>query len=471
MKIRLRLTLWYFTITLIIVLIFSLGTYWGMRDFLFRAIDSELNFLADSIERTYDPFFNEFIELITSPDNLNRYLEYYITVYDASGKTIFVSPMANIISLNIPIAKNTVKNAYTIDVRVPEKISFFKSDVEGKVTFRAISRSMYYQNKLIGQVIVGVPIERIKESMGKLLKALLAGILLTVLLVGTGGYFLTRQILNPINKITQKADQISHSNLGERIIVRHKDDELGQLSTVLNNLLERLRKAFDSQKQFMADTAHELKTPLSILRAHWESELNNPGLPLETKEKLVQDVETISRLSHTINNLLLLSQTEAIPSNFDFTTLRLDRLLQEVITDVRMIAETKDQEIEILELSPAVIQADQIRLYQLFFNLLDNAIKYTPEKGKIWVSLHLLKEWAVVEVMDNGMGIPPDDLPHIFERFYRVEREHIRKTAGSGLGLSICKLIAESHQGFIEAESKLDIGSTFRVRLPLNSRI
>ena len=253
MKIRLRLTLWYFTITLIIVLIFSLGTYWGMRDFLFMAIDSELNFLADSIERTYDPFFNEFIDLITSPDNLNRYLEYYVIVSDASGKTIFASPMTQFISLDIPLSGGAVTKAYSIDVRGPEKVPFFRSDAEGKITFRAISRNIYYQDKKIGQVIVGVPIERIKESMGKLLKALLTGILLAVILVGTGGYFLTRQILNPINKIIQKADQISHSNLGERITVLHKDDELGQLSMVLNNLLERLRKAFDSQKQFMAD--------------------------------------------------------------------------------------------------------------------------------------------------------------------------------------------------------------------------
>ncbi|MCC6543601.1 MAG: HAMP domain-containing protein [Nitrospirae bacterium] len=466
MKIRLRLTLLYITITLAIVLMFSLGAYWGMRSFLFRAIDDELNYIADSIERAYDPFFNEFISLTISPDNLNRYLEYYVIVHDTSGNTIFASPMTRIISFEVHGAKDRTKKAFTIDVRVPGNISFFSSNVKGEITFRAISRTMYYKNHLIGEVIVGVPIERIKESMEKLLRVLLGGIVLTLILVGTGSYFLTRQLLNPINKITQKANQISHSNLGERIIVHHKEDELGQLSMVLNSLLGRLQEAFESQKQFMADAAHELKTPLSILRAHWENELNNPGLTLTMKEKLVQDVETISRLSHTINSLLMLSQVEAIQTNFDFTTLQLDELLQEVITDAGMMASIKKQKINIKGLTPVSIQADKMRLYQLFFNLLDNAVKYTDQKGNIDVSLYLESKWAVVEVSDNGIGIPVEDLPHIFERFYRVDNDSTRKNAGSGLGLSICQLIVRSHGGLIEAESEVNAGSTFRVRLP-----
>jgi signal transduction histidine kinase len=296
---------------------------------------------------------------------------------------------------------------------------------------------------------------------------LLIGIGLTGVLVGGGGYFLTRQMLNPIHKITEKADQISHSNLGERVTVHHKEDELGQLSIVLNNLLERLQKAFDSQQQFMADAAHELKTPLAILRAHWEGELNNPGLPLEMKEKLVGDIETISRLNHLINNLLMLTRTEAPDSNLDLVPLELDKLLREVISDADILARARNQEILIVEMSPAVTRGDRGRLYQLFFNLVDNAGKYTPEGGKIWVSLRLEDRWALAEIRDNGPGIPAEDLPHIFKRFYRVKKDRSRKTGGSGLGLAICQLIAESHKGSIEAESTIGAGSTFRVKLPV----
>jgi len=467
MKIGLRLTLWYFSITLAIVLVFSLGTYWGMRSLLFRAIDGELNLLADSIERTYDPFFNEFIDLMVSPGSANRYLEYYVIVYNASGKPVFVSPMTQVISLDIPLSHDSVRTTYTVNAKLPEKVPFFYAGSMGKVAFRAVSRPMYFEDQQIGQVIVGVPIERFNQSLEKLLWVLLAGIGLTGALVGGGGYFLTRQMLNPIHKITEKADQISHSNLGERITVHHKEDELGQLSIVLNNLLERLQKAFDSQQQFMADAAHELKTPLAILRAHWEGELNNPGLPHEMKEKLVGDIETISRLNHLINNLLMLTQTEAPDSNLDLAPLELDKLLREVISDADILAKARGQEILIEELSPSVVRGDRGRLYQLFFNLVDNASKYTPEGGKIWVSLRLEDRWALAEIRDNGPGIPAEDLPHIFKRFYRVKKDRARKTGGSGLGLAICQLITESHGGAIGVESTIGAGSTFRVKLPL----
>src|SRR3989304_631460 len=165
MKIGLRLTLWYFSITLAIVLVCRPGPDGGMRSLLFRAIDGELNLLADSLERTYNPFFNEFIDLMVSPGSANRYLEYYVIVYNASGKPVFVSPMTQVISLDIPLSHDSVRTTYTINAKLPENVPFFRAESREKVAFRAISRPMYYEDQQIGQVIVGVPIERFNQSL------------------------------------------------------------------------------------------------------------------------------------------------------------------------------------------------------------------------------------------------------------------------------------------------------------------
>jgi len=303
--------------------------------------------------------------------------------------------------------------------------------------------------------------------MENLLKVLLATILLSIILLALASYLLTRKALHPVYIITKKANQISQNNLEERIQVPVENDELGQLSQVLNNLLDRLQKAFTTQQQFLADAAHELKTPLSVLRAHWESELNNEEISLEMKEKFVQDIETLSRLSHLINNLLLLSKTEAVRSTFDFQPVQLDDVLNEVLSDARVLADLKSQKIEVIDLRPVKINGDWMRLYQLFFNIIDNSIRYGSESGKIWISLKKDEHWNMVEIRDNGPGITADDLPHIFDRFYRAQKDRARKTGGSGLGLSISQLIAQSHDGKIEVESDVGKGSIFRVKFTI----
>ena len=467
MKIRIRLTLWFFSITLLIILVFSLGTYFGMQRLLFEALDKELDVLASSIERSYDPFFNKFSELDFFHDNENLFLEYYLRVYDKNANPIYVAPLSTIISFDIPLSENKIEEGYTLKTKISQKIPFLNPDPAGEVTFRLICRQLFYHQQRVGWIIVGLSIERIEESMQNLLNVLLGTILVSILLLALTSYFLTRKALHPVNIITKKADQISQNNLEERIQVPVENDELGQLSQVLNNLLDRLQGAFMAQQQFLADAAHELKTPLSVLRAHWESELNNAELSIEIKEKLVQDIETISRLSHLINNLLLLSKTEALRSTFEFNLVQLDEIIDEVLSDARVLADMKAQYIEVVDLQPVKIRGDRMRLYQLFFNIMDNAIRYGSESGQIWISLRVSDNWNIVEIRDNGPGISPEDLPHIFDRFYRAQKDRARKTGGSGLGLSICQLIANSHDGEIEVESETGKGSVFRVKLPI----
>lgn len=468
MKIRYRLTLWYYAVTFAILLVFSIGIYLGVEQLLYQAFDEDLNIVVESIQRSYDEKSDNFNELNEIPKSINPFADYYLIVYNKSGDSVFSSNLAKRIFLEVPVPKSSIEKGYIRHVRAKMIDDLIDGKSNNGITFRVISHQLFFNNKIIGWVIIGLPINQIQDSMQQLLIVLLFAVFAGLILIGLGGFYLTKKSLAPVDLITRRARQISHSNLTERIEIKNEGDELGQLSVVLNDLLERLHKAFVSQKEFMADVAHELKTPLSILRSHWETEINNPALTLELKEKLVQDVETITRLSHLINNLLLLSKTEAVSTNFEFKTVQLDVILSEVIADAGILAQIKSQEIVTVDLNPAEITGDKLRLYQLFFNLLDNAIKYSPENGKIFISLRIQSGIAVVEIKDNGEGIPQGDISKIFDRFYRVHKDRARRSGGSGLGLSICKLITESHMGTIEVRSEPGKGSSFFVKLPLS---
>ncbi len=471
MTLRFRLTFWYFIVSLTILLIFSFGTYLAMRHLLIRAIDQELFTITNSVALNYDPSTHTFRDFSTDSYNLNRYLKkFFLIVYDSTGKSIYHSPLARKIGLDIPLSRENIAKEYTIEKRKEDIPTIDAPDFTATgetVAFRAISRKLFTNSHQIGWATLAIPIADIESSLYQLTYILLAGIFLTVILIGLGSYILTHQSLLPINRITRQARKISHSKLGKRIPVIHPKDELGQLTIVLNDLFERLQKAFESQKDFLSGAAHELKTPLSIIRAHWEGELNNPDITGEMKEKMVQDIETVTRLSHLINNLILLSQTEAIEENFEFSPVQLDYVIKDVVTDCQVLADMKSQQLQIVEIPQTEVTGDKNRLYQLFFNIIDNAIKYTPEKGKIWIRGMIQDSWVITEVRDNGTGISRDDLPRIFDRFYRVQRDRARKTGGSGLGLSICKLIAEAHQGEITVESSSGNGTVFVIKLPV----
>ena len=466
MKIRLRLTLWYFAVTMLILLIFSAGIYLSMQHLLFRALDKELRIVVDSIQSSYDPSTKKFKIFEKEVEEIDPFTEYYVIIYNVSGEPIYKSPLSQNISLDIPLSNRHVQIGETLKRIVHKSNRWLHPDKGGELGFHGISRKIYYQNRQIGWVTVALSIEGVRKSMAQLIKVILVLILIALLVIAASGYILTHKALYPVEVITQRANQISHSNLNQRIEVVHPNDELGELTKTLNDLLNRLEQAFESQQGFLQDAAHELKTPLSILRAHWESELNNPAVSNEMKEKMIHDIETITRLTHLLNNLLLLSQTEDIRANFSFESVSLNTLLQDVFEDAETLAELKEQKIELQNLAEVVVKGDRIRLYQLFFNVIENAVKYTRQGGRIKISLTLENETAIVQVEDNGPGISPQDLPYIFDRFYRVKKDRARKTGGSGLGLAICKMIVESHDGKIKVESEIGTGSVFSITLP-----
>jgi signal transduction histidine kinase len=464
MKIRTRLVFWYFFTSLILLLIFSVGTYWGMRHLLLTSLDEDLIRVKNDIINSYNPETNTF-EVFSHPYYLEEeFSNFYLILYNSSNKEIFKSNLVDKVSLHLPSLN--YDTTYTTTAKILKQPIPFKSE-NNQAEFRLIGSTVVKNDNLIGYLIIGESFERIHESMDKLLQVLLFGICFITLVIFVLSYFLTERSLKPLDVLIDQAKKLGHENLGERLKIVNPEDEIGKLTEVLNNLLKRLQDAFDKQQEFMADAAHELKTPLTVLRTHWEGELNNKEIPEEFKLKLVQDIETITRLSKLINNLLLLTNSEYMQFRGEFEKLDLTELLKDVIANSSVLAELKNQSLKFNYDSSILIDGDKTKLYQLFFNLIDNAVKYTPENGKITVTLSRDQSYVITEIRDTGIGIPSNDLPFIFRRFYRVHKDRSKKMGGNGLGLAIVKLITQIHNGKISVESKIDEGSAFKIMLPI----
>ena len=278
-----------------------------------------------------------------------------------------------------------------------------------------------------------------------------------------------------MNAITEQIKRKYAYDLPEEAMekLNHQRDDSGMeglskytLSIILDNLMGHVKKEIEQQREFFAEAVHQIKSPLAILRANWEEELNNTDLPLEIREKFAQNIETITRMSQLINKMLILSHTEVSRSNLNFQPVGLDEILNSIIEETSVLAETNNQEINAEYLPEMIVNGDNDRLYQLFFNIIDNAIKYTPEYGKITIRGRVENNIVIIDIQDTGPGIPLEEQSLIFNRFYRARNGNTKKVSGSGLGLAICKMIAEMHQGKINVKSEQGKGSTFRVLLP-----
>jgi signal transduction histidine kinase len=439
-----------------------------MRHLLLRALEQEHEVIISAVESSYNPATNTFGILESKQLFVNEDMDHpFVTIFDTTGNKVYESPIVAQMRMVIPLAMEELRR--TTKLKHPAiQMPVIHTTSQPQVHMHSTSSKLHYESRHIGWINITSPLGDIEDAMVRLVWVLSAGILLAAMLVGGGCYFLAGRALRPVASIAQTARRISSVSLHERIDVETRRDEIGQLAVILNNLFERLEHAFDSQKQFAADAVHELKTPVAILRTHWEDELNNPDLPGDFKEKLVGDIETIARLSRVINNLLLLSHEEVIRADTVFTLVPLDELLDDIIGDTSVLAEMKSQTLALDTVQPATVSGDRDRLYQLVFNLVDNAVKYTPDGGTITLSLEAGENKAVLRVTDTGTGIPLAELPHVFDRFYRVGKDRSSRTGGSGLGLSICRMIARLHGGTITATSTPGKGSEFAVQLPLS---
>jgi heavy metal sensor kinase len=308
---------------------------------------------------------------------------------------------------------------------------------------------------------VGTLRDPVDDALRQLLAVLVVGGAGAILASTVVGRWLAAQALRPIDTITRTALAISRADdLDKRIPQVGPQDEVGRLAATFNLMLDRLEKLFRAQQRFIADISHELRSPLTTIRGNVDLLRRMNCVDEPSLDAIQAESERMARL---VGDLLLLAQADA-GQPIRRERVELDTVMLEVFRQVHPLAE--GVELAIGEEDQATILGDPDRLKQLLLNLVDNAIKYTPKGGKVTLGLRRAKGWAVLSVTDTGVGIPEKDLPHIFERFYRVDKARSRAAGGTGLGLPIVQWIVLAHGGRIEAQSEPGKGTTFTVWLP-----
>ena len=306
-----------------------------------------------------------------------------------------------------------------------------------------------------------------ETMLNHLFLQLALGLPLAVGIIAVGGFMLVQRALRPVEQITRAAEQITQLNLNDRLPVAKSGDELEQLSLSLNRMIARLDDAFQNSKRFVADASHDLRTPLTILRGELESLVEDPRLDEELRGRLAGLLEAAIHLSKIVEQLFTLSQLDNGDQRRDWTEFDLAELAHTTADQMSLLAEDKKISLSCNTGAPTDIRGDRSRIKQVIVNLLGNAIKYTPRNGRVQVKVQAVNRHAVLEVEDTGIGIPPEALPHVFERFYRVDKARSTDNESAGLGLSIVKAICALHGAEVEAASTPGAGSRFVVKMPL----
>lgn len=276
--------------------------------------------------------------------------------------------------------------------------------------------------------------------------------------------------INPLIDLTRRCREITIDNLSLRFSSTEICSEPNALITEYNTMLDRLESGVKRIRQFSGDASHELRTPLTILRGETEVGLRWAKTTEEMRNILQSNMEEIDRMSRIIEDLLTLAKSESGELPLSIREISLSDLLQELYLQGRTLAEPKNIEVTLGHKvnSEIVIRGDDLRLRQLFLNLISNAIRYTQDNGTVNIDVDRQDTQVIIEISDNGIGIPPKHLPHIFERFYRTDEARNRSTGGTGLGLAIVKWVADAHNGTIRVTSTPDVGSTFSISLPVD---
>ena len=334
------------------------------------------------------------------------------------------------------------------------------------VQIRVLSVPLKQRGRIIAILQLASSLDVVNTARMNLTNILTIIWIVAVLFSGIVVWFTLGQTLKPLGAITETVEQINRADdLSRRIPYQGPDDdEIGNLVSSFNQTLERLEALFTSQQRLLADVSHELRTPLTVIKGNVDLMRRMKSLDEESLTSIDQEAGRLTRL---VGGLLLLAQAETGKLALNMKRVELDLLLTEVFQEMSILARSKVH-LRLNEIDQAYINGDRDRLKQVFINLVANAIQYTPQGGEVFLSMEKIGEQARVICRDTGPGIPAEDLPHIFERFYRAEKSRTRReTTGFGLGLSIANWIVERHGGRIEVNSQEGKGTTFAIWLPI----
>jgi heavy metal sensor kinase len=318
-------------------------------------------------------------------------------------------------------------------------------------------------------VVVAVPLQGVVEAVDRILNLLLIAGPVAMAVAGLGAWWLLRRALDPVERMRRKAEEIGYDQLHERLTVPKVRDEIGQLATTLNAMLDRLEAGVLANRQLIADASHELRTPLAAMRVELDVSLRDRRRTDAEREVLESVREDVDRMSRTVDNLITLARADEGRLDLLSDEVDLDQALDEAARPLRPLAEAKGVRLRTTG-EPCRSRGDEHRLQHALANLIENAIKFTPPGGEVTLSSWRRGDEVGVTVADTGPGIPPNECAHVFNRFYRVDRSRSRESGGSGLGLAICREIATAHGGRVWVESEEGRGSAFSLALPAGQR-
>ncbi len=453
-SIRWRLTLWYGAVLSLILIAFSTAVYLMMRHDLLSLTDAalaeELADFSGDVGRCRSP--EEAPEELALRYSSHEGYEFQVTAL--SGQPIFRSDRLS-----------------PTELPVPERIGWHDQASFANAALAHLGR-MRTTVRIVpgptGPVVVqaAVSLAPTDHALRELLAVLLS--VGPLALAGTlgGGYVLARQALAPVDRMAATAAEITAARLDRRVDAANDGDELGRLAHTFNDMIARLQRSFEQVRQFTADAAHELRTPLAMMRTEAEVALRSPREPVNDGRVLESLLEEIERLTRLVTQLLFLCREDAGLGTGAVQAVRLDGIIRDAADHMQVAARDKGLRLEVVDPTPCWVQGSADRLRQLLFNLLDNAIKFTPPGGTVTIGCDTPNGRAIIVVADTGTGIPPEHVPRIFDRFYRVDPARAGETDGTGLGLAICRSIAEAHHGDLRLESDPGRGTRVTLTLP-----
>lgn len=465
--------LWYGGVLALVLIAFSLTVYALLAAILYDSLDTEL---GSTIEETSLSLVHEIkIEGKGDKEAAASVLDEHIApqqaaaVFDSDGNLIAEDTAQENIHAVLPsmsLIPESGAELYTIPDGQGNRAEERRVAV-GRLNIPALNKSYI--------IVISQPFDRVRREL-RLFRIILSLVILAALvLTGAGGWFLARRSLMPVVEMTEQAHRISAENLNERLPLTNPYDELGRLAATFNELLARLDDAFGQQRRFMADASHELRTPLSVMRTATGVTLEKDGRSEgEYREALQIIDEQARRLTRIVEDMFMLARADSGRRALEFHDLSLDKLIYETVRAAEVLAGRKRVRIEVGALSETAYYGDEGLLRQMLMNLLDNAIKHTPQDGLVSLVLEKHPTHFEIIIADTGAGIPFEVQPRIFDRFYRVDKARSRSDAtevgsGAGLGLSIAKWIAEAHQGRLELRRSDPAGSVFIISLPVSA--
>jgi len=451
---RFRLAIWNATVVILTALITLVVLRQGVRWAILREMDQILIEDINEVALELDELPAAELDLVKA--NLlrkatgHKHHDWFVQLFDENDRLIWAS--AAIPGMELPLGPAKRDPPYTAG------------------EFRLAHRKIATSPQGVAAIRVGASLRFVHEDLARIDRMVITAAGFVLVIAPATGFWLASRAVGPLGKITQTAARLRPSKLHERLPIRGTNDELDQLARTVNGFLDRIAVYLQQKRDFLAHAAHELRTPLAAIRSSAEVALASDRSREEYENLLIDIIDEGTALETLVNQLLLISESETEQLKSEYVPVMLDQIVAKAVNMFQGVAESREVDVKTRISGPLPVLGNRNLLRQLVNNLIDNAIKYTSAGGSVVVELHRQpqEDVAVLSVSDTGIGIAPEDLRRVFDRFFRADRSRSRfgETTGSGLGLSICQAVAAAHGGDITCESEPSRGTRLVVRLP-----